>query len=81
MTGKKGKIHNYKSQMPNTDLEKAGLISPVFRTVEYMLQKHNMVHIMDGQKMLSFNVFHRIYRQYIYRILVPNYFIGYICIH
>ena len=27
-----------------------------------MLQKHNM----DGQKILSFNVFHRIYQQYIY---------------
>ena len=43
----------------------------------YILQKHNM----DGQKILSFIVFHRIYRQYIHRILVPNYFIGFICIN
>ena len=48
-----------------------------YSLITEMLQKHHM----DGQKILSFNIFHWIYRQYIHQILVPNNFIGYVCIH
>ena len=42
-----------------------------------MLQKRKL----DGQKILSFIVFNRIYPQHIHRILVPKYFIDYKLIH